>query len=133
MHFLAAFPTLHCRQSSTPCTKPPFLKKQTHNLFFIQAVGLQEAGSQASDYSSNVCLLHKVSVGNTTLYLQPSHPACQPDSPPVLTPTTPRHQRHNHILMTLPVKSHFIYSWSALRTKKINFMLNHERAGSQLT
>lgn len=91
---------------------------ETHNLFFIQTVGLQEAGSQASDYSFNVCLLHTVSMGNTILYLHTSLPTCCSDS--LLSSYQPC-QRHNQILTILPVKSHCIYSWSALRTKKNKF------------
>lgn len=130
MQFLAAFPTpLQTEQQTLYKATLPG-GAETHNLFFIQAVSLQEAGSQASDYSFNVCLLHTVSMGNTTLYLQTSLPTHWRDS--LLSSYQPC-QRHNQILMILPVKSHCIYSWSALRTKKINFVLSHERAGSQLT
>lgn len=45
------------------------------NLVFIQAVAPQEAGSQASGSNFSMCLLHKVSVGITTLYLQTSLPS----------------------------------------------------------
>lgn len=138
MQLLAAFPTLPCRQSSKPCTKSPFLEEQTIWFSFRQWLPRRLAARLQAPTLVCACSI------KCQWELQPF--TCRlpfhPDPPPVLTPTMPRHERRNHTLMTLPVKSNFIYSctfiniilfYLALKAKKINFMLNHKRAGFQLT
>lgn len=106
MQLLPAFPTLHSTQSSKPCTEPPFLEKQTHHLFFIEAVGLQEP-------SALMCAC----TTQCQWEIQPF--TCRfPSCPHTNHAKAPE---HNQVLIISPVKSHFIYSWSALRTKKHKF------------
>lgn len=92
MQFLAAFPTpLQTEQQTLYKATLPG-GAETHNSFFIQAVSLQEAGSQALDYSFNVCLLlYSVNGKYNPLPADfPSNPLAW--LPPVLIPTMPETQ-----------------------------------------
>lgn len=100
VQFLPLFPTL----LSTADGKQQALYKATfpggaerHNLPLVQAVGHQEAGSQASDYSFNVCHAQYSINGKYNplpAALQPSLLTYQPDSSPVITSTMQSDQRH---------------------------------------